>query len=76
MPELPVLKAGEIMRALLKAGFTIHHQRGSHARLLHPKKPEARFTLPVHNRDVPPKTLRSILKQAGLSEGEFIRLLK
>jgi predicted RNA binding protein YcfA (HicA-like mRNA interferase family) len=76
MPGLPVLKAGEILRALLKAGFTIHHQRGSHARLVHPGKPGARVTLPVHNREVPLKTLRSIIRQAGLTEEEFLNLLK
>ncbi|MBI4910178.1 MAG: type II toxin-antitoxin system HicA family toxin [Acidobacteria bacterium] len=35
MPRLPILKAREVLRVLLRAGFFIHHQTGSHARLLH-----------------------------------------
>jgi predicted RNA binding protein YcfA (HicA-like mRNA interferase family) len=31
--------------------------------------------VPVHKKDLPPGTLRSIIRQAGLSEEEFIRLL-
>jgi predicted RNA binding protein YcfA (HicA-like mRNA interferase family) len=31
--------------------------------------------VPVHSKDLPPGTLRSIIKQAGLSEEEFIGLL-
>lgn len=38
--RLPVLKAKEVVRILERAGFYIHHQRGSHARLLHRTKPE------------------------------------
>jgi predicted RNA binding protein YcfA (HicA-like mRNA interferase family) len=30
--KLPVLKAQEVVRALLRGGFYIHHQAGSHAR--------------------------------------------
>jgi len=41
MPDkLPVLKAKEVVRALQRAGFYIHHQAGSHARLLHRTKPD------------------------------------
>ncbi len=76
MPEkLPVLKAQEVVRALLRAGFYIHHQAGSHARLLHQNKPELRVTVPIHAKDIPPSLLKRILKQASLSEEQFKRLL-
>ncbi|HWG37525.1 MAG TPA: type II toxin-antitoxin system HicA family toxin [Terriglobales bacterium] len=76
MARLPVLKAKEVVAALLRAGFYVHHQAGSHARLLHPDHPERRVTIPVHSGDVPPSLLKHrILKQAGLSEEEFLRLL-
>ncbi|MGD1104307.1 MAG: type II toxin-antitoxin system HicA family toxin [Terriglobia bacterium] len=76
MPEkLPVLKAKEVVRALQRAGFYIHHQTGSHARLLHRVKTEVRVTVPIHSKDIPPSLLRRILKQAGLSEDEFARLI-
>ncbi|TAN23773.1 MAG: addiction module toxin, HicA family [Acidobacteria bacterium] len=76
MPRLPVLSAKEVVAALLRAGFYIHHQTGSHARLLHRDRPELRVTIPMHAGDVPPSLLKSrILKQAGLTEDEFRRLL-
>jgi len=73
--KLPVLKAKEVVRALLKAGFYVHHQTGSHARLLHRAKPELRVTVPIHSKDVPPSLLKRILKQAALSEEEFLTFL-
>ena len=76
MPDkLPVLKAKEVVRALLRAGFFIHHQTGSHARLLHQHKPELRVTVPIHAKDIPPSLLKRILRQASLPEEEFKRLL-
>jgi predicted RNA binding protein YcfA (HicA-like mRNA interferase family) len=76
MPDkLPVLKAKEVVRALKRAGFYIHHQTGSHARLLHRTKPELHVTVPVHSKDIPPSLLHRILKQAGLAEDEFAELI-
>ena len=76
MPEkLPVLKAKEVVRALERAGFYIHHPSGSHARLLHRTKTELRVTVPIHSKDIPPSLLRRILKQAGLREDEFAELI-
>jgi predicted RNA binding protein YcfA (HicA-like mRNA interferase family) len=74
-PRLPVLKAKEIIRALQRAGFFIHHTVGSHAQLKHHEKPNLRVTVPQHSGDVPPAILRSILRQAGLSIEEFLDLL-
>ena len=74
-PRLPVLKAREILRALERAGFFVHHSSGSHAQLKHPAKPNFRVTVPRHPGDVPPVILRSILKQADLSLEEFLALL-
>lgn len=74
--RIPPLKPKQVVAALLKAGFYIHHQRGSHARLLHPTRPENRVTVPIHNKDLPPSFIRQrILKQAGLTEEEFLELL-
>jgi predicted RNA binding protein YcfA (HicA-like mRNA interferase family) len=76
MPKLPGINGHEVLRVLLKAGFYIHHQSGSHARLFHNQRPELRVTIPVHKKDLPEKTLKSILKQADLEETEFLKLLK
>jgi predicted RNA binding protein YcfA (HicA-like mRNA interferase family) len=76
MPEkLPVLKPREVVRALERAGFFVHHQAGSHARLLHKIRPELRVTVPIHSKDLPPTLLKRILKQADLSPGEFLEYL-
>lgn len=45
--------------------FTVA-QKGSHIQFKHPTKP-GRVTVPHPKRDVPPGTLRSGMKQAGLT---------
>lgn len=63
--RLPPLKPEQVVAALMKAGFFVHHQRGSHARLLHPTRTENRVTVPIHNKDLPPSFIKNrILKQA------------
>jgi predicted RNA binding protein YcfA (HicA-like mRNA interferase family) len=75
-PALPVVKAKECLQALQRAGFYIDHQTGSHARLFHRTDPARKVTIPIHNKDVPAGTLKSILRQAGISVVDFIQLLK
>jgi len=76
MASIPILKPKELIRALSRSGFYIHHQTGSHARLLHKIKPELRVTVPVHSKNLPKRTLNRILKQADLTMEEFQELLK
>jgi predicted RNA binding protein YcfA (HicA-like mRNA interferase family) len=76
MNPLPVLKPRRVLRALERTGFVIHHQSGSHAQLRHPLKPHLHVTIPRHDRfDLPRPVLRSILRQAELTEEEFLKLL-
>ncbi len=75
MPRFPALKPKEVLRVLERAGFYIHHQQGSHARLFHRSRNDLRVTIPMYNKDLPIKTLRSIIRQAGLSAEEFLNLL-
>lgn len=37
--------------------------------------PQLRVTIPFHRKDLAPKTLQSIIKQANLTVEEFIALL-
>jgi predicted RNA binding protein YcfA (HicA-like mRNA interferase family) len=74
-PRLPAVKPREVLRALGRAGFFIHHTSGSHYVLKHPDRPHLRVTVPYHNKDLKRRTLGSILKQAGLSAEEFAELL-
>jgi predicted RNA binding protein YcfA (HicA-like mRNA interferase family) len=75
MPRFPALKPKEVLRVLEGAGFYIHHQSGSHARLFHRSRSDLRVTIPMYNKDLPVKTLKSIIRQAGLSPEEFLNLL-
>ena len=68
MPLRP-LRAREIVRKLERAGFVLRRQSGSHARYVHPDGRGA--TVPMHPGDVPTLVLRSILKQANLTEVEW-----
>ena len=63
------------MRALERGGFYIHHQVGTHARLLHRSRSDLHVTVPIHSKDLPPALLKRILKQASLSLEEFLDLL-
>ena len=74
-PALPAVKARDCLKALQRAGFFVDHKTGSHARLFHHTRPELRVTIPIHNKDLPQGTLKSILRQADLSVEEFLELL-
>ena len=76
MPKLPVVSGEETVRALARAGFVFRRQASGHKILRHP---ETRVTVPVPihgGKDLRPGTLRSIIRDAGLTVEEFIRLLK
>ena len=70
--RLPALKPRKVIKALERGGFEVHHVTGSHYIM---KKGKLRVTVPYHNKDLKPGTLRSIIGQAGLTSGEFLDLL-
>jgi predicted RNA binding protein YcfA (HicA-like mRNA interferase family) len=75
-PKLPRVSGERVTRALKRAGWYEHHKRGSHVYLRHSGLPGVQVTVSVHGgQDLLPKTLSSILKQAGLEVEEFLRLL-
>jgi predicted RNA binding protein YcfA (HicA-like mRNA interferase family) len=76
MSILPILTATKILKALLRGGFVIVRQVGSHVQLKHPKDPQILVTVAKHNLDLTRKGLTSILKQAKLTTGEFLKLLR
>src|SRR6516162_1703928 len=71
MNGLPVVRPRELIRALERVGFVVHHIRGTHYYLRHPAKPGLLVTVPYHNRDLKRGTLRSILRQAGITPEEL-----
>ena len=54
----------ELLKVLKKDGWYVDRIRGSHHMLKHTSK-VGRVTVPVHKEDLKPKTLHTILKQAG-----------
>lgn len=60
------MKVRDLLRQLSDDGWYLSRQSGSHRQFKHPDKPET-VTVPGHSNDeFHPKTLQSILKQAGL----------
>ena len=71
--KLPTdLSGQEPVKALLRAGFVVSRQRGSHIVLRH-GNPYARVIVPDHKR-VRPGTLRQILAEAGLTVERLLEL--
>ena len=71
-PALPSVSGQQIALALGRAGFEQVNQRGSHLKLRHPDGRQA--IVPMH-RELAKGTLRSVLRQAGLSPKELLELL-
>ncbi|MBN2367464.1 type II toxin-antitoxin system HicA family toxin [Candidatus Woesearchaeota archaeon] len=74
MPKLPVVSGLEVVKALKKLGYELDHQTGSHMILRQNKEPYRRMTVPNH-KEIAKGTLRAIIRQAGLSREEFLKLI-
>ncbi|MCL4511163.1 MAG: type II toxin-antitoxin system HicA family toxin [Bacteroidetes bacterium] len=70
----PVVSGKEVIKALSKIGYEFDHQRGSHIVLRQMKAPFRRITVPNHD-EIARGTLRSIIREAGLTLEEFSSLL-
>jgi len=75
MTKLPVLSGKELCRILRSIGYCIDHQTGSHIILRNENPPYRRLTVPNHN-EIAKGTLRSVIRQAGLTLEEFIELIR
>lgn len=74
--KLANIKPKDIIRALQHAGWYIHETAGSHVQMKHPERP-GRVTVPYHQRfDLPKRIVKSIINQAGLTNKQFLELLK
>jgi predicted RNA binding protein YcfA (HicA-like mRNA interferase family) len=71
--KLPVVSAGECIRALEKVGFVIDRQKGGHITLKR-DSPPYHITVPNH-KELKPGMLRRIIRDAGLTVAEFNELL-
>lgn len=73
MPKLPALTAKKLLAKLKKLGFTQDHTTGSHI-ILYQKKTKRRAVVPHHLSDIPKGTLSSILREAGITREELLRV--
>ena len=64
------MKVGELIRLLENDGWTLIRTKGSHRQFRSPSKPGTVTVAGKPSLDVPPGTLSSILKQAGLKKRE------
>jgi predicted RNA binding protein YcfA (HicA-like mRNA interferase family) len=74
MPKLPVVSGRDAVRAFERYGYEVHHQTGSHIILRRREAPYRRLTVPDHH-EIARGTLRSLIREAGLSVEAFCELL-
>ncbi len=73
MSKLPIISARELLKILHKIGYGVDHQTGSHIILRNRDYPHRRITVPNH-KEIARGTLRSIIKQSGLTLEEFLKM--
>ena len=75
MPKLPLISGKELVKIFSKLGYEVDHQTGSHMILRQRIPPHRRLTVPNH-AEIAKGTLLAIIKQAGLTREEFLKLYK
>jgi predicted RNA binding protein YcfA (HicA-like mRNA interferase family) len=71
-PRLPRISGDEAARALERAGFARVSQRGSHQKL---RSDDRRVVIVPLHRELANGTLRSVIRQSGLTVEEFLERL-
>jgi predicted RNA binding protein YcfA (HicA-like mRNA interferase family) len=70
---MPSITSKKLLKFLQQKQFYISRQSGSHLILHHETDRIKRVTLPLHNKDLKPGTIASILKQAGINKEELFK---
>lgn len=74
MGRLPDLSGRDVVKFLEKVGYAYDRQRGSHIILRQSIAPFRRIVVPDH-KEIAKGTLRAIIRETGLTVGEFLRLI-
>ena len=75
MTKIPRITGKQVKKVLLRKSFKLLYSRGSHF-YFEPAGGGTIITVPVHKgKVIKPKTLKSILKQAGMTVDDLIELL-
>jgi len=72
LSKLPVCSGRDAVAAFGRMGYVIDHQTSSHIILRHPT--QRRLTVPDH-REIAKGTLRSLIRDAGITKEQFVALL-
>ncbi len=65
------MKVRDVIKILKDDGWFAHKTKGSHRHFKHPTKP-GKVTVPEKmSKDIHPRTLNYIFKQASLEKGDF-----
>jgi len=72
---LPRISGREAVAAFRRLGYEVDRQKGSHIILRHAQPPHRRLTVPDH-REIAKGTLRSLIREAGITVEEFISALR
>jgi predicted RNA binding protein YcfA (HicA-like mRNA interferase family) len=71
MPKLPHISGAQAVRIFERLGFVVMRQNGSHIIL---RKGSSGCVVPNH-KEIKIGTLAGVLRQAGVSADEFLRML-
>ena len=74
--KLPILSGREVIKILSKQGFKSVRQKGSHVILVKEFDKGKKAVVVPNHKEIDRGTLLEIIRQAGLSKEEFLRLLK
>jgi predicted RNA binding protein YcfA (HicA-like mRNA interferase family) len=67
--KLPIISGEKLIKILVRRGFVIQRQSGSHVVL---QKGDAVFSVPLHE-ELKKGTLKAILNQSGLSAEDLVK---
>ena len=74
MTRLPIVSGQQAANALEKVGFEFSHQTGSHMILRSKEPPHRHLSIPNH-KELARGLLRGLIRDAGLTVEQFIKLL-
>lgn len=72
--KLPVVSGAQAVKAFCRIGYEVDVQEGSHVILRHVEPPHRRLSVPNH-KELAKGTLRTLIRDAGLTVDEFRDLL-
>ena len=74
MARVPLVSSRKAIKVFEKIGYEINHQTGSHIILRRREPPHLHLSVP-NRRELPRGTLRKLIRTAGITVDEFVKLL-